>query len=298
MTDRVDKNWQKTGLTSYSIEALLGTLAHYGAQVDEAKFKEQAKDAYPLGIASKWHSGGWKGTGQFARYPFAAAQELWKRWMKERLLPSEFAEVAGKLVLALSQLLARKQDAPVDAAFSDFEALKPRIPVKDGGAEEAFINECFALLGEQMMKAFDELAERLAGEGHPEVAKRFAAVEEFLIPTREGVVSAVVRGASGDRDGAISDLEALAKDGGKDGYGRLAAIDGLIHFGSDKARGHAEALLGEAEQKQDHHLAMGIINRLVHLMEKTSDAASMKQLAERAQKIHDAHRVAHPDHAH
>lgn len=296
MADRVDKNWQKQGLTSYSTEAILGTLAHYGAQVDEAKFKELAKDKYPLGIASSWHESGWKGTGQFARYPFAAAQELWKRWLKDRMLPSEFAEVTGKLVLALSQLLAGKADAPVGTAFKDFEAAKPHIPVKDGGAEEEFVEEGMALLGEQMMKVFDELAERLAEEGHVDDAKQFAAIEEFLIPTRAGVITALVRGAAGERDAAIADLETIAGNDSGNGYQRLSAVDALIHFGSDKARAQAEKLLDDAEKKEDHHLAMGVINRLVHVLEKTSDAAAMKTLAERAQRVHEAHQKAHPHH--
>ena len=43
---------------------------------------------------------------------------------------------------------------------------------------------------------------------------------------------------------------------------------------------------------------MGVIDRLVHILEKTSDAAAMRSLADRAQKIHDAHKVAHPHHSH
>lgn len=298
MADRVDKNWQKSGLTSYSTEAILGTLAHYGAQVDESKFKELAKAAYPLGIASRWHEAGWKGTGQFAKYPFAAAQELWKRWLSDRILPSQFGEALGKLIVSLTGLLANRADANVGGAFRDFEAIKPRIPVKDGGAEEAFVEEGMALLGEDMIRVFDELAERLAQGGHVEDAKQFAQIEEFLVPTRAGVVTAIVRAAAGERDAALADLDKISTDGSRDGFVRLSAIDGLIHLGSEKARTAAEALLDEAEKKEDHHLAMGTIDRLAHVLGKTSDAKAMRALAERAEKIHEAHAKAHPHHHH
>src|SRR4051812_7684016 len=103
MADRVDKNWQTGGLKGYSTEAILGTLSHYGAKVDEAGYRKLAADSYPMAIATQWHEG-WKGTGQFARFPFAAAEELWSRWEKERLLPSALAEKLGALIVALSQL--------------------------------------------------------------------------------------------------------------------------------------------------------------------------------------------------
>src|SRR4051812_25404637 len=122
MADRVDKNWQKIGLQGYSTEAIVGTLGHYGHPMDEASFRQLATDHYPMGIAEQWHQG-WKGTGQFARFPFAAAQELWKRWVTDRMLPSEFAEAVGKLVLVLSQLLDGRADAPVGVAFKTVEGL-------------------------------------------------------------------------------------------------------------------------------------------------------------------------------
>src|SRR6476660_5715679 len=131
MADRVDKNWQKAGLKGQSTEAIFGTLGHYGPKVDEASFGKLAAENYPMAIAEQWHQGG-KGTGQFARFPFAAAQELWSRWQKDRMLPSEFAEALGKLVVALSQLLNGKADAPVGASFKEFASRKPRVPLKDG----------------------------------------------------------------------------------------------------------------------------------------------------------------------
>ena len=66
MSGLVDKNWKKTGLGNYSTDDILGTLRHYGAQVDEATFKEMAEFQYPLVIGSEWHAE-WKGVGTVRR---------------------------------------------------------------------------------------------------------------------------------------------------------------------------------------------------------------------------------------
>ena len=42
--ERVDKKWQEKGLESYSTEAILGTLQHYGVTTDEAAFKKVAEN--------------------------------------------------------------------------------------------------------------------------------------------------------------------------------------------------------------------------------------------------------------
>src|SRR5579871_6245201 len=71
---RVDKAWIAKGLQDYPTEAILGTLKHYGAETDEATFKKLAQDKFPIGIAEEWHKS-WKGTGQFSKFPAAAAEE-------------------------------------------------------------------------------------------------------------------------------------------------------------------------------------------------------------------------------
>ena len=52
--DRVDKGWTKKGLDSYSTEAILGTLAHYGVATDESGFRALAEGQFPLQIARSW----------------------------------------------------------------------------------------------------------------------------------------------------------------------------------------------------------------------------------------------------
>src|SRR5690349_2309717 len=98
--ERVDKGWQKQGLTKYSTPAIIGTLAHYGIAVDEAKVKDRVAKEFPLHIAEEWQKQ-WKGTGQFTPFPIAAADELWRRFADGRLPPSEFALSLVQLMQAL-----------------------------------------------------------------------------------------------------------------------------------------------------------------------------------------------------
>jgi hypothetical protein len=115
MSERVDKKWADKGLTGYSNEAILGTLQHYGVSCDEAAFRAQAEQAYPLGIAMGWMEK-WKGTGQFARFPPAAAEMLWRRWLPDRPTPGEFIEAhAGEREPALQRLEEVAKSGPLSA---------------------------------------------------------------------------------------------------------------------------------------------------------------------------------------
>ena len=97
MNARVDKQWKDKGLTGYSTEAILGTLGHYGITLDEAGYKAFAADKFPLEIAVEW-KGQWKGTGQFAAYPYAAANELFGRLLPEKPAPMKTAHIVLDLI--------------------------------------------------------------------------------------------------------------------------------------------------------------------------------------------------------
>ena len=297
MTARVDKQWQQKGLKAYGTEAILGTLQHYGVAVDEAGFKSLAESHFPLAMAQGWYAS-WKGTGQFGQFPFMAAQELWRRWAGDRLLPTDYADALAALVMALRKKLDGIAGADVARAFGALAELEGRVPRKDGGSAPGFVQEVFALMGEQLLRAFEGLSDQLAKAGFTEDALKLAAVEEFLVPERVGVSTAMVKAAAGKKDEALAALAAAAAEEGRAGDGRLYAVDGLIHLGHADARTHAERLLDDAEKKEDWHLAMAAIRRVAHLVEAAQDSAGMQALAERAQKISDAHDKAHPHHAH
>ena len=297
-TQRVEKTWQQQGLEGYATEAILGTLAHYGVQVDEEGFKARAQSAYPSGIAEEWEEG-WKGTGPFAAFPAHAAAELWRRWVPGQLSPEDFAEALADLMNALAMKI-NGDEAPVPAAFAHFAAQRARMPLAgDGSPDESFLEDALGAFDEDAVELFDELAEALAEEGHVEDARAFAEVEEFLLPARRGISSAVVQAASGEREPALATLVKLAAEPEGDATRRLLATDGLIHLEAyAEAVAAAKALLAEAEAEKDFHLALDLCARLEHAYKALNDKAALSALAAQQQRLEAAHDEAHPGHRH
>jgi hypothetical protein len=295
--ERVDKAWQQRGLKAYSTEAILGTLGHYGIQVSEADYRQLAEKVWPLAIARDW-APQWKGTGQFSRYPFAASEELWRRWMAERMGPFELREALAELMRALSELLQGSQQAAVGPAYAKIRALRERVPKTDKGhAEPAFVDEVMVSMGEAVARVFNGLAEALASEGHVEDAEEFADLEEFLMPVRSGISRSVVRAAKGEREGAYEDLQRLVADTERAPEARLLAVDALLHLKAyAPAVAAAHPALQEAERRQDWHFALDLCTRLEVAYRESGDMASLQQLVVDYQRIAAAHDAAHPDH--
>lgn len=296
-TDRVDKAWQHKGLKDYSTEAILGTLGHYGVQVDEAGFRELAGKQYPGGIAEGWMPR-WKGTGQFAPFPYAAAGELWRRWLSDRLAPLELSESLAQLMGALGALLQGSQQAPVGTAFERMNEVRKRVPLNDKGEPEpGFMQEALRVFDERAARAFDDLAEMLAQAGHPDDADAFADVEEFLLAERRGISKPIVRAAKGERDAALGDLEKVATDGARTPLSRVLAVDALLHLkANDKVAAVGRPLLEEAERIQDWHLALDVVARLEHAYKQLGDRTALAGLAKDRARVEAAHDAAHPGH--
>jgi hypothetical protein len=292
---RVDKSWQSKGLSSYPLDAILGTLRHYGAETSQADFERLAAERFPLAIAEQWR-GRWRGTGQFVAFPHAAAEELWRRFMGERLSPALYAEALLTLMEALSSMVEGAPDAPVGAAFSRVEQLKPQIPLQGTGVRRDFALEVASHLGEQY-ETFNHVAEALAKEGHVEDAEAFAGIEELLFPERAGVARATVQAALGERAPALEALARLAADPARGPDGRLTAIDALLSL---EALGEGEtaslALLDELERAADYHMAFNVMQRLAYALEKQDKQQEREALQERAAQLAKAHHAAHPDH--
>ncbi len=296
-TERIDKSWHKNGLEDYSLEAILGTLAHYGVNTDETGFKAMAADALPMSIAQEWHET-WKGVGQFSKLPYAAANELWRRFVPDRLRPVDFADALGDLLVALQDLIEEAPNEAVAPAREKVEALRPKLPTDEEKLAE-YMDEVFIQFGDEGADVFDELAEELAKAGRHDEARAFVALEESLLPERRGVAAAVVRAAAGERDQAIAELEKIAQDSTRSEDSRLLALDGLIHLDAhEPALTHANKGLDEAEKAEDWHLALALADRLAHLLEKLERNEELDALADRAEKLAEAHDRAHPDHAH
>ncbi len=296
-TDRIDKSWQKNGLEEYSLEAILGTLSHYGVTVDETRFKAMAADTFPLFIAQEWHED-WKGVGQFAKLPYSAANELWRRFVPDRLRPIDFADALGDLLVALQDLVGEAPNEEVAPANEKVQALRAKLP-KDEEKLADYMEEVFLQFDEQGSEVFDELAEELAKAGRLDEARAFVELEEALFPDRRGIASAVMRAATGERDQAVAELEQLTQDAARSQDSRLLAIDGLIHLDAhEPALKHGNKMLDDAEKAEDWHLALAAADRLAFLLEKLERNEELDALADRAEKLSEAHDRAHPDHAH
>ena len=298
-TDRVDKAWQSKGLKDYSTEAIVGTLGHYGIPVAEGDFRKLAEGAWPTDIAMQWGQK-WKGTGPFKPFPFAAADELWRRWMPDRVAPRELSDSLAELLKALATLLDGNKDAPVDAAFERMKAVRQKVPTDDKGLPQlAFIERTLGVFNEKIAEVFDSMAETLAKAGHLGHAEAFAELEEFLLPDRRGIATAIVRATKGEREPAIADLEKVTTDSARGPLARLLAVDGLIHLGAyPQATAQARTMLMQAEKDKDIHLAIDLTARLEHVYKATGDRASLQALAQDAARLNAMHDEMHPGHRH
>jgi len=296
-TERVDKKWVKQGLASFSTEALLGTLSHYGVQTDEASFKKLAETQYPFAIGAEWDRK-WKGTGPFAVFPTAAALSLWERWVPEKISPQNFAQVLAVLMVALSAKLTGDTEVPTEEAFAKMSEARTKVPLNEKKEPvEAFLAEALGSFDEKSVEIFDQLAEALAGAGHVQDAEAFADLEEFLLPPRKGVSSAMVRAAKGERDAAVQDLVKLTTEEGRSNIGRLLAVDGLVHLqANSEAAESGRALMLQAEQENDLHLALDLTARLKHVYQQLNNRTGLQQLEQDVKRLEAAHDVAHPGH--
>lgn len=222
--DRVDKSWKTKGLTAYSNDAILNTLRHYGVTVDEAGFRELAKESTPLHVAGGWKTS-WKGTGQFQAFPYAAAEELITRYFPERVTPFQLAQIVIAAILRASEVLNGQPDQSA-SAFEDFEKKKASLPAP-GEARNLFNSELIGFL-ERFVQPFNNLPRELAKAGHRELAMKFAGLQEGIFTDRVGVVTALVRAMGDDREAALKDLVTAASEPSKDVYARHASVDALF----------------------------------------------------------------------
>lgn len=283
-TDRVDKKWVDRGIESYSTEAILGTLGHYGVQVTEAQYLELAKDLYPLSIAEGWHSS-WKGTGQFTRFPAAAAEELWTRLKPGEIAPTDLALALIKLLQMLDEVLDGKaDDGTRDTRFKVVEAYAPKLPT-DPDRRLAFVAEMMAAVGE-WAEVFDEMPEALVKKNELAWAERLVGVDELIFPEHVGITRSAVKLAKGDVEGALTDYAAIAADTSRVPLARLGALDALIeHKKYDPAVKPLLELLDRAEAERDVDLASDAVGLLGRLLELAPNRKDLDGVRERVEKL-------------
>ncbi|MBX7113349.1 MAG: hypothetical protein K1X64_03365 [Myxococcaceae bacterium] len=282
--DRVDKSWGSKGLGGYTVEAILGTLKHYGVSVTEAAFKASAEKMYPLDFVRQWVVG-WKGTGQFGSFPLAAADELWHRWVGEKLNPDHLTHELMTL-MALLTAQPRSDTAEVTKAFEVLEGHKAEMP-GPGDLREQFVAEMVFRM-DDALSTFNRLGETLAGQGRGEEALRFVAFEEFLFPVREGSATALVKAALGKKEEAIADLIKIADDAKRDPHARLSAVDALLHFEEiAKAKPVTLAMLELAQEGKDLELAVELAERLRFIANSLGPSPERAELLARVMALID-----------
>ncbi|MDX2010502.1 MAG: hypothetical protein SFW67_09945 [Myxococcaceae bacterium] len=284
-TERVDKGWQLKGLEAYGDDAILGTLAHYGITIDKPGFLALAQKAYPLAIAMEWHEGGWKGTGQFSRFPAAAAEELWHRWQPGAVAPTDVALAIINLIKDLvDQLDGKPDEGTLDTRFKVVEAYLPRIPTEPE-TRDRFLGECFGALTD-WMEPFDGMAESLARKKLDALADRFAALEEGLLEQRRGISSAIVRAVRGDETAALNDVFAIAMDASREVWNRSSAIDTLFDFEAlDRVKQATLSLFDEAERLKDLELISWCVETLAELLKEDPSMPERQAIRERIERI-------------
>jgi hypothetical protein len=283
-TERVDKQWQDKGLEQFSTDAIIGTLAHYGVSTDEPAFTKLAGEHYPLGIAQAWHQT-WKGTGPFARFPAAAAEELWHRVTPGGVAPTDVGLAIVNLIKTIDLKLGnRADDGTLATRFKVVENYLGALPT-DEDRRELFLAELVGALG-PWMELFDGLAEKLAEKGAQDEADRFLALEERLFPVRLGSARALVRAARGDVSGALEDLLAIANDASRDDFARLCAVDGLMqHDQLDDARAILMAFIDKAEADKDIELGAEVVQRLTLLLKANPKMPERLKLRQRIEQL-------------
>lgn len=283
--ERVDKGWQNRGIDTYSLEALFGTLAHYGVKVDEAGFKASAALAYPLAIAREWHQT-WKGTGQFTRFPASAAEELWRRLLPGRVAPTDVALALMNLVEALVRKLeGRPDEGMLETRFKVVEAYVPGMPEEGAPRRADFEGEIVVAMGGDL-DALEGIAESLAEKNESALADRFVAVQVALFPVRRGVVQAMVQASRGDRPGAVAALVGITQESGADGYRRLSAIDGLFALEAfSELLPPLDTLITETIERRDVELGMDALDRVVEILEQLPPGADRRRLLESADRL-------------
>ncbi len=271
MEERVDKNWMSKGIDLYSTEAIVGTLAHYGVAIDEEKFKRLSSKGFPIGIAHVW-SEAWKGTGQFARFPYAAAEELWRRLCPGEIVPIDVALALEKLLVTLTHISrGEPDDGTLETRFAVIQALASKFPV-DATRREAFEGEMMLAFEQLEVPDMGPLTKALVGANQVDVARRFAKIQEAILPVRQGIMTALVLAWQGDSAPAIDLLDQIAQNSAHHPSRRVGAMSALIELNEvQKATAIGMTLLDEAGKSKNLALAAEVVEELSDLLDESLD---------------------------
>ncbi len=266
--ERVDKNWQQRELDQFSTNAILGTLAHYGVQTDEKAFIELALTEYPIGIAHRWHEG-WKGKGQFLKFPVAAAEELWHRLLPGQVAPADIALAVINLLKTLDGVLGKKKDeGMLETRFKVVENYVAKVPpaAADSTRRDAFEVEVMYAMGDEWAQVLDAMGAALAKQGERAHAERLTTIEEALFPVRAGTARALMRAAAGENAEAKAELDRLAADATKPADVHIAVVDAFIDLSyHPEAKALLLKLLADASTQREMERLSNLVDRVSRL---------------------------------
>ncbi len=283
-TERVDKKWIDRGVESYSTEAILGTLGHYGVALTEAQYLELAKDHFPLAIAQQWHER-WKGTGQFTKFPAAAAEELWSRLRPDDIAPTDLGLAMIKLLQDLEPALdGKKDEGTLETRFKVVENYIPRLPAEEK-TRQRFLVETLAAIGE-WADVFDGMPEALVKKNLPALGDRLVKIDEGIFPEHVGVASATLKAAKGEVEVAVAELTGIANDEKRIPFARLGACGSLLELKKiDAVTAALMKLLDLAESTRDVDLASESVEMLQHVLEAEPNRRDKTELRNRIEKM-------------
>ncbi len=284
MTDRVDKEWKKKGLSSYSLEAIIGTLQHYGVALDQAAFKAEAETKYPLEWAAAWR-GAWKGKGQFEGFPYVAADELCRRLAPGRITPMQLAHTIINAVAKGLRTLKGEADE-TSAALAEFEEKVKTLPPQ-GERRDMFNAELVGFI-DSWAQPFTDLPRQLAEAGKKDLALRYATMQEAIFPERAGTVTLMVDAVSGNRGPAVEKLAAQCADAAKETWVRFAALDALVQLKADpELKATGLALFDAAAQAEQWRLCDTVAHALAEVAQRhEGDEVFMQAVVARLELAH------------
>jgi hypothetical protein len=294
--ERVDKLWKTKGLAGYSTASILGTLNHYGVTIDEVSFKALANEKYPMHIAGEWKLV-WKGTGPFLSFPYAAADELMRRFSPERVTPAHLAEKIVR-VLGLASDLENRTPADVDSSLDELETLVATLPAP-GETRSLFTSELVGFL-DRNAESFEQLPSALQRSGHNALAQRAATAQEALFPDRKGVVTALLEAQAGAVSEGVAKLTALLKgETDRTIFTRYWALDALSQLEAiEPLKQHGLTLFDDAAKENRWPLADSVIHLMARHMERSptlkSDSVFVEGVVSRFEEAHK--RVGHHGH--
>ena len=283
MSEHVDEGWEEAGLDEYSTAAIIGTLNRFGVPLDEAGLKQVLGERWPLELAQEWKRT-WTGTGDFASFPWEAANELCARFWPKRPTPRAIGTMVIEAIAHGQQLVAGR-DTGLAAIWSSWEAQLAILP--SGERRTALLGEVVVFLN-RWFKPFNATPVDLARSGHTEQALRFAQMQETVYPERAGCITAKVRALSGERAAALADLTGWADEATREVTARFSALEVLSWLEEyDLVKAHGLAVFDLAAKAEQWPLAHSIARVLAYAVANSpTDLTVAQQIAQRLELAH------------